>query len=383
MGERQLFKSSGAWIAVLIASALTLAGLGIFLALRPSQTHQSPSASTSPAASNPASQRGEIAALGRLEPEGEVIKVAAPSTSGAVTPIFGTPRVARLLVPERAQVKAGQVIAVLDVYDRFMAAAVEAQAGVQEAQSRLAQVQAGAKRGDIEAQAATVEARRASIAKLQSELETAKWEYQRYQALFKSGAISELELRNRQLKFETTARELDQAKREYDQAVKTLSSVAEVRPTDLQQAQAAVNVALAKLQRAKADLETSVVRSPINGQVIKIHTRPGEQVGTDGVAEVGNTNQMYAIAEVYETDVQWVRPGQKATITSDAFPGEITGRVEQVGALIRKKDVLNTDPAADTDARVVEVKIRLDDSRRVADLTNLQVKVKIQPQTNS
>lgn len=379
MGERQLFKSSGTWIATLIASALTLAGLGIFLALRPSQTDQTPSTSTSPAASN-SSQAGEIAALGRLEPEGEVIKVAAPSTAGAVTPIFGTPRVARLLVPERAQVKAGQVIAVLDVYDRFMAAAVEAQAGVQEAQSRLAQVQAGAKRGDIEAQGAAVEARRASVARLQSELATAKWEYQRYQALFQSGAISEQELKNRQLKFETTARELDQTKREYDQAVKTLSSVAEVRPTDLQQAQAGVNVALAKFQRAKADLETSVVRSPINGQVIKIHARPGEQVGNDGVAEIGNTNQMYAVAEVYETDVQRVRPGQKATITSDAFPGAISGRVDQVGALIRKKDVLNTDPAADTDARVVEVKIRLDDSRPVAGLTNLQVKVKIQPQ---
>lgn len=382
MGERQLFKSSGTWIAVLIASALTLAGLGIFLALRPSQTNQTP-ASTPPVAGNAASQSGEIAALGRLEPEGEVIKVAAPSTSGAVTPIFGTPRVARLLLPERAPVKAGQVIAVLDVYDRFMAAAVEAQAGVQEAQSRLAQVQAGAKRGDIEAQGAAVEARRASVARLQSELETAKWEYQRYQALFQSGAISEQELKNRQLKFETTARELDQAKREYDQAVKTLSSVAEVRPTDLQQAQAAVNVALAKFQRAKADLETSVVRSPINGQIIKIHSRPGEQVGSDGVAEVGNTSQMYAIAEVYETDVQRVKPGQKATITSDAFPGTITGTVTQVGALIRKKDVLNTDPAADTDARVVEVKVRLDDSRPVAGLTNLQVKVKIQPSASN
>jgi hypothetical protein len=47
---------------------------------------------------------------------------------------------------------------------------------------------------------------------------------------------------------------------------------------------------------------------------------------------------------------------------------------------VRKKDVLNTDPVADIDSRVVEVKIRLDDSatQKVAGLTNSQVKVAIE-----
>jgi hypothetical protein len=59
----------------------------------------------------------------------------------------------------------------------------------------------------------------------------------------------------------------------------------------------------------------------------------------------------------------------------------MTGIVAQIGQKIDKNDVLNTDPAADTDARVVEVKIRLDDSKRVEGLTNLQVKVEIDPQS--
>ncbi|NJN23143.1 MAG: hypothetical protein HC810_00345 [Acaryochloridaceae cyanobacterium RL_2_7] len=42
-----------------------------------------------------------------------------------------------------------------------------------------------------------------------------------------------------------------------------------------------------------------------------------------------------------------------------------------------KNDVLSTDPAADTDARVIEVKIKLRDSQKVANLTNLQVNVLI------
>jgi HlyD family secretion protein len=377
LGEKQLLKSPGTLIAVLVATALGVAGFGIYLALRPSSTSQSESLPTS----SPTSEQSTnaITALGRLEPEGQVIKVAASSSSGSATPIFGSPRVARLLVQEGAQVKAGQPIAVLDVYDRLVAAAMESQAQVQEAQSRLAQVQAGARRGDIEAQEATAESRRATIARLEAELKTAKWEAQSYQKLFRDGAISEQEARNRLLKVEATARDLDRAKREYEQAVRTLSSVAEVRPTDVQQAQASVNVAMAGMQRSKADLETAVVRSPITGQIIKVHTREGEQISSDGLVEVGRTDRMYAVAEIYETDIQNVKRGQKAIVTSPAFPGEITGVVDQIGLAIRKNDVLNTDPAANTDVRVVEVRIRLDDSQPVSGLTNLQVKVKITP----
>lgn len=46
--------------------------------------------------------------------------------------------------------------------------------------------------------------------------------------------------------------------------------------------------------------------------------------------------------------------------------------------MIFKNDVLSVDPAADGDARVVEVKIRLNDSAAVSGLTNLQVDVQIQ-----
>jgi HlyD family secretion protein len=375
LGEKQIFKS-GRWIAVLIAAALGFSGLGIFLALRPASNNPTATPSPSPDA-NAASNA--ITALGRLEPEGEVIKVAASSAGGNAAPIFGSPRIARLLVKERATVKAGQPIAVLDTYDRLLAAGLQAEAEVKEAQTRLAQVQAGAKQGDIEAQRSAVEARAANVARLESEAQTAKWEADRYLKLFKDGAVSEQEARNRQLSYTTAVRQMEEAKRQLDQARNTLASVAEVRPTDIQQAQASVDVAMANMQRAKADLDASIVRSPINGQVIKIHSREGEQVSNDGIAEIGNTDQMFVVAEVYETDIQRVRRGQRATISSSAFPGELTGTVEEVGMLIRKNDVLNTDPAADTDVRVVEVKIRLDDSRLVSGLTNLQVKVKIEP----
>ena len=45
--------------------------------------------------------------------------------------------------------------------------------------------------------------------------------------------------------------------------------------------------------------------------------------------------------------------------------------------MIYKNDVLNIDPAAKTDARVIEVRIELDDPERTSRLSNLTVDVLI------
>ena len=121
------------------------------------------------------------------------------------------------------------------------------------------------------------------------------------------------------------------------------------------------------------------VRAPVDGQVLKVYARSGERVGANGIAEIAQNDAMYAVAEVYETEIRLVRVGQKARITSPALAEPLTGKVEYIGLKVGKLDVLDTDPAARTDARVVEVKIRLDDDARAAGLTNLQVDVAIQP----
>jgi HlyD family secretion protein len=86
---------------------------------------------------------------------------------------------------------------------------------------------------------------------------------------------------------------------------------------------------------------------------------------------------MYAVAEVYETDIGLVRVGQKGRVTSPVLSEALTGTVEQIGNMIAKNDILDVDPTANTDARVVEVKIRLDNSAPAARLINLQVYVLI------
>lgn len=139
------------------------------------------------------------------------------------------------------------------------------------------------------------------------------------------------------------------------------------------------DVAAANLKRAEAEQELSTVRSPISGQVIAVHSREAERVGLDGIVELGDTAAMYVVAEVYETDIGRIHLGQRAHIRSKALPRELGGKVERIGMMIGKKDVLSTDPVADADARVVEVDIRLDEPALVAALTNLRVDVVFEP----
>lgn len=386
MGSKPLVKPSGILvIAIGSAIAITLAGLGIFAytVLRPN-----PNPSAAANSTTPSSDQTAVSALGRLQAGFDgPLKIAAPST-------FGNSRVFKMLVKEGMMVKTGQPLAVMDSYTSLSAALSQAQAQGLEAQARLDQVRAGAKQGDISAQQtdiprAEAEQRKALVEfnAATQEFEKAKWEYSSYKTLAEQGATSQLDLKNRELTLTTKIKEqkqaeqtLQQAQQTLEQAKSKLTSISEVRPTDIKQAEAQVQVAIANFQKAKVDQENAIVRAPFDGQVLKVHSNEGETVGTDGIVELGRTEQMFAVAEVDENDIQRVRVGQKVTVTGDAFRGDpLTGTVVDVGRQIGKKAILNTDPVDKVDTRVIEVKVRLDDSKKVATLTNLQVKVVIGP----
>jgi HlyD family secretion protein len=162
--------------------------------------------------------------------------------------------------------------------------------------------------------------------------------------------------------------------RQQDLGQRSLTSEA-----NLDAAQMDLDIALADLAAAKARLELAVVRSPLRAQVLEIHAYPGERVGPEGIMELGRTDRMYAVAEVYETDITRVKVGQLATILTSAMDEELTGKVERISLKVGRLDAVGTDPIAKTDARVVEVFILLDDSDAVSRFTNMQVKVEIQP----
>lgn len=336
-----------------------------------------------------------VTALGRLEPKGEAIQV---STSERAA------RIDQLLVAEGDRVEAGEVIAILESFRPREAAVKTAEEEVKVARSRLAKVKAGGQQGEINAQKATIERLKAELAgekatqtatlqRLKAQFRTAEAEFQRYQFLEAEGAISQSDLDQRQLDLDTareayleamTRREktINTLQEEIREAQATLEKIQEIRPVDVQEAQAELQSAIARVEQAKADLELSKVKAPSEGQVIEINTHAGEIVNEEeGIVELANTEEMVAIAEVYESDIKRIQVGQSATITSenDTFTEEIIGKVSKIGLKIGKKEVFTSDPAANVDARVVEVEIALtpESSQLVEGLTNAQVLVKI------
>ena len=125
---------------------------------------------------------------------------------------------------------------------------------------------------------------------------------------------------------------------------------------------------------------------PAQMVVLEVLGRPGELTSGQPVFRLGDTSQMYAVAEVYETDVHRIRPGQSARITSHAIEAvlqkalqkdHLPGVVESVGRTVSRNDLFAVNPAAETDRRVVEVKIRLERSEVVAGFVNMDVEVAI------
>jgi HlyD family secretion protein len=389
MKIQQLYKPSKPWLfAILAATALT-GGIAAYTMSQFGQTTKEPS----PTPTIPAMEK--VIALGRLEPEKEVIKVSVPA-------LLNNDRVAQLLVKRGDRSEANQVIAIMDSRDRLQKTLLEAQQEVKVAQSKLAQVLAGAKSGEISAQQAQIArleaelqdeiaTKKAEIARWQSEVDNAKAEYQRYQMLYQEGAISASQFDQRQLALKTAQAQLHEAQSNQNlransiggqirEARATLNEIAEVRPVDVRAAQTEVDRAIASVKRAEVELNQAYIRAPIAGQILEIYAKPGEVVGDNGIADLGQTSQMQVVAEVYQSDIGKIRTSQQAIITSESFQGELRGTVDEIGLQVSQQEVFSNQPGENLDQRVVKVRINLNpnDSKRVARLTNLQVKVAIQ-----
>ena len=372
-----------------------------------------------------------VSALGRLQPESEILKLAAPLE-------LDGDRVSELQVKEGDRVNRNQIIAVLDSQSRLSDEVQQAREQVKLAQAKLAQVRAGAKDGEINAQGSTIdrlnaqqsgdlEAQReslakleaqeigdrnvqaATIAKLNAELKNARAEFQRYESLKTSGAVSQSLLDSKRLAVETAQQQVNEAiaigtrtnstndrlirearavltrteetgETQVSEARAKLSSITEVRPVEVQVAQAEVKTMIAALKRAETALEKAYIRAPIAGQILKIYTRIGEKQSTKGIAELAQTDKMVAIAEVYQTDIEKVRTGQNVRITSPAFTGELQGTVSQIDRQVSQQKVFSNQPGENLDRRIIEVKIRIQDSDRprISGLTNLQVQTLIE-----
>jgi HlyD family secretion protein len=387
MSVKVLFKPTNRWLIGLVVVAAAIAtGIAVYQASQFQKVSQ-------PVKIIPVVKK--VTALGRLEPEAEVIHLSAPLD-------LDSDRVAQILVKEGQYVKAGQVVAILNSKASLQDSLQQAQKQLSVAQAKLAQVKAGAKAGEIQAQQSTITrleaqiageiaVQNAVIARWQSEVRNTSAEYNRFQQLYQQGAISTSSIDSKRLAAETAQAQLKESlatktksietlKAQLSEAKANLNRIAEIRPVDIQAAKTEVENALAAVKKSKTDLNQADIRATMAGQILKIHTRTGEKIGDSGIADLAQTKQMVAVAEVYQTDIGKVKLGQQAVITGSAFAGELQGVVYQIGLQVNRQNVFSNQPGENTDNRVVEVKIRLNPeaSKQVAGLTNLQVQTAIQ-----
>ena len=110
------------------------------------------------------------------------------------------------------------------------------------------------------------------------------------------------------------------------------------------------------------DLYNTELRSPIDGYILSINTREGERSDGDGILEIGASQNMEALIEVYESDIDRVFLSQEVELTSEngGFRDKLYGKVIRISPQVKQRKVLSTDPTGDADARIIEVLVMLD-----------------------
>lgn len=249
----------------------------------------------------PTSAQG-IGALGRIEPRSRILRVSHDAgPEGA--------RIGELRVEEGQSVKAGDVLAVFTSHPRR-----EAELAVARAEHEL------------------LKARRPSV---RAELEDARKDAERKESLAKTAAVS------------VTAAEAATLRLE-----KARSAIAAL--------EAEIRGAEAQVRLKEEEYLQASVLAPIGGTVIKIYARPGERVTDQGVLEIADLSALDVVAQVYENDMPRIAVGQKAEIRLPGLAKVYQAEVRELGFQVRKNTVNDTDPLADRDNRVIEVRLTLE-----------------------
>jgi len=112
----------------------------------------------------------------------------------------------------------------------------------------------------------------------------------------------------------------------------------------------------------KIDLFNSKLRSPIDGFILGINTRVGERPKNEGILDIGSSQKMEALIEVYESDIDRVFISQNVELSSEngGFQKNLKGKVIRISPQVKQRKVLSTDPTGDADSRIIEVLVKLD-----------------------
>jgi HlyD family secretion protein len=331
-------------------------------------------------------RRTAVSARGRIQPVSEVIEIAAPPND----------RIESIAVVEGDEVEKDALLARVESWGERLRDRDRIASVLSEARTRLAaETGLGAARAaearnrvdraeklaphDIASQEALVRIAEAT-------LDFARGQQKRQTDLIdgKTGTIEEGE--RRKLAVRQAEEDLARARTalerlrsstalERDLAREQLATV--LASTERARAEITVDSTLRELALAEERLRLTELRAPCPGRILKVIAHPGESTGARAILRMADMRQMVVIAEIYETDARFVALGARARVTSPALPAELTGTVDRIGRVVARNAVMDIDPAADADARVVETRVRLESPDVASRFVNLQVTVHV------
>jgi len=298
----------------------------------------SPSASAIVLA-KPKEERRAVAAPGVVEAASEEVAVHAEISA----------RLTRVAVEEGDRVTRGQTLATLDDTE-LRAREATAASLVNERQAAFEHVLVGA--NQLERREAWV-----GLKEAEASLEHARAQLGRRQKLFEAGVFSREEV-------EVAASDLRVAQERWEKAFVHRDLVnARAVPEERRKSEAAVETARAQLAEARALLAKTTLRAPLSGVVLRKYLRAGEMASPESkpVLTMADTARLRVRAEVDETDIAKVNPGQEAYVTAAAY-GErrFAGRVVRIANVLGKKHVHTDEPAERVDTKVLETLVELE-----------------------
>ncbi len=286
-----------------------------------------------------------IVAPGRVEAISENIEIG--------TQLDG--RLTSVPFEEGQAVKRGQVLAVLDNAD-FAARVRLAEAAIKERQAELLRLKNGS-RAEARLEAAS-QLREAEVL-----LDHARLERERRRKILDRGAISQSES-------DSMDREFRAAEARVESLRQRLALIKdETRQEDILRAEAEIERARAQKAEAESMLAKTIIRSPIDGVVLRRHKQAGESVSTslnNPILVVGDTSRLRVRVDIDETDVAKISLGQRAAIRAAAFgEKEFRGKVVRIGSILGRKNVMTDEPTERVDRKVLETLVELDPGQQV------------------
>jgi HlyD family secretion protein len=283
-----------------------------------------------------------VVALGVLEPRDGVIDVAGPTGSTGA-------RVAKLLVVEGDAVVKGQLLAELDTRPGLLAT-------VQQLEDEVATKKLLLQKSRLSVRK-TTETTIANVDQLRAERDRSEVEYKKFSDLVKGGLYKKTVLKDKELALKAAEEKLKAAEIEAQFAREQSESGSEF---DVANAELDLKANQSRLLKAKSDVEQASIFAPSDGIVLSVDAQAGEQIGDGRLLQLADISKMEVRVEVFETDALRINVGAAAEVRSHVLTTPLNGIVRWIGNSVGKQTVLADDPAANTDNRVITVKVSLD-----------------------